>query len=99
MLYALSFLKMFLCCLSLLFKNISPGSAHVLDDVRLSLEREAMELDNMTVQMNAGTRLLKEKERHLRKMKTRAQNDLHVSKSLVCTLDKIRYHFLSPEEV
>ena len=89
-LYALFLLKMFLCCcLSLLFKNISPGSAHVLDDVRLSLEREAMELDNMTVQMNAGTRLLKEKERHLRKMKTRAQNDLHVSKSLVCTHDKI----------
>ena len=51
----------------------------MLDDVRLSLEREAMELDHMTVQMNAGNRLLKEKERHLRKLKTRAHNDLHVS--------------------
>ena len=60
-------------------QNLSPGSAHVLDDVRLSLEREAMELDHMTVQMNAGNRLLKEKERHLRKLKTRAHNDLHVS--------------------
>lgn len=57
--------------------NLSPGTAHVLDDVRLSLEREAMELDNMTVQMNTGTQLLKEKERHLRKLKNRAHNDLH----------------------
>ncbi|XP_052265230.1 trichohyalin-like isoform X2 [Dreissena polymorpha] len=55
--------------------NMSPESAHVLDDVRQSLEREAAELDRMTVQMNAGNRLVKEKEKYLHRLKNRASND------------------------
>lgn len=77
--------------------NLSPGSAHVLDDVRLSLEREAMELDHMTVQMNAGTRLLKEKERHLRKLKTRAQNDLHYNSDSDADWTPFEHNYRSPK--
>ncbi|XP_053372840.1 centrosomal protein of 164 kDa-like [Mercenaria mercenaria] len=59
--------------------TLSPESAHVLDDVKQSLEKEAMELDRMTVQMNAGNRLLKEKEKYLHKLKSRASNDVSIA--------------------
>ncbi|KAL3885264.1 hypothetical protein ACJMK2_025352 [Sinanodonta woodiana] len=56
---------------------LSPDSANVLEDVRQSLENEAAELDNMTVQMNAGTLLIKEKEKHYQRLRSRVQgNDL-----------------------
>ncbi|KAK3609355.1 hypothetical protein CHS0354_036595 [Potamilus streckersoni] len=56
---------------------LSPDSANVLEDVRQSLENEAAELDNMTAQMNAGTQLIREKEKHYQKLRTRVQgNDL-----------------------
>ena len=51
---------------------MSPQSAQVLDDVRHSLEKEALELDRMNVQMSAGNRLLKEKEKYLHKLKSKA---------------------------
>ncbi|KAL5020243.1 hypothetical protein ScPMuIL_003135 [Solemya velum] len=48
----------------------STQAAGVLDDVRSSLEKEAMDLDHLTSKVHAGTRLLKEKERHYRRMKS-----------------------------
>ena len=35
-----------------------------------------MELDRMNIQMNAGNRLIKEKERYLGRLKTRASIDV-----------------------
>ncbi|XP_060561428.1 centrosomal protein of 164 kDa-like [Ruditapes philippinarum] len=62
--------------------TLSPESAHVLDDVKQSLEKEAMDLERMTIQMNAGNRLLKEKEKYLHKLKSRASNDFNSDSDL-----------------
>ena len=58
------------------FQTLAPDSAHVLDDVKQNIEKEAMELDRMNIQMNAGNRLIKEKERYLGRLKTRASIDV-----------------------
>ncbi|XP_052804909.1 centrosomal protein of 164 kDa-like isoform X2 [Mya arenaria] len=62
--------------------TLSPESAHVLDDVKQNLEKEAMELDRIATQMNAGNRLVKEKERYLNRLKNRASNDYNSDSDL-----------------
>ncbi|KAL4228939.1 hypothetical protein ACF0H5_011979 [Mactra antiquata] len=62
--------------------TLAPESSHVLDDVKESLEKEALELDRMNIQMNTGNKLLKEKERYLHKLKNRASNDYNSDSDL-----------------
>ncbi|ELT95365.1 hypothetical protein CAPTEDRAFT_197313 [Capitella teleta] len=46
----------------------------ILDDVKSSLDQEAMELDKMRVSMSAGARILREKERKLLQMENTVSN-------------------------
>ncbi|KAK3096852.1 hypothetical protein FSP39_003949 [Pinctada imbricata] len=55
--------------------TLSPDSALVLDDVRQQLEKESLEIDQMESQMKTGSQLLKEKERRLRQLSNRVNND------------------------
>ncbi|XP_033126044.1 centrosomal protein of 164 kDa-like [Anneissia japonica] len=48
--------------------GLSPSSASMLDDVKLSLEREAIELDKAVINVTAGRRLVREKEQKLKQL-------------------------------
>ncbi|XP_033641266.1 centrosomal protein of 164 kDa-like [Asterias rubens] len=51
-------------------QGLSPASASVLEDARLGLEREALELDKAMVNMSTGRRLIREKASKMKKMET-----------------------------
>ncbi|XP_021366646.1 centrosomal protein of 164 kDa-like isoform X3 [Mizuhopecten yessoensis] len=63
--------------------NLSPDSAFVLADVKQSLEKEELELDQIESQMRTGSRLVREKERRLRQLKSQVHTGagLHQSES------------------
>ncbi|XP_064595665.1 LOW QUALITY PROTEIN: centrosomal protein of 164 kDa-like [Liolophura sinensis] len=50
--------------------TLSPSAAELLSNVRDSLEREAVELDKMAVHMNAGNRLVREKEVKIQQLRS-----------------------------
>ncbi|XP_071958080.1 uncharacterized protein [Antedon mediterranea] len=48
--------------------GLSTSSTSMLDDVKLSLEREAIELDKAVINVTAGRRLVREKEQKLKQL-------------------------------
>ena len=57
-------------------KGQSSANTDLLEDVRMTLDRESLELDRMMTNMNAGSRLLKEKELKLKQLETSAMDDM-----------------------
>nr|ANN83892.1 Cep164 [Patiria miniata] len=54
--------------------GLSPAGASILEDVRLGLEREALELDKAMVDMSTGRRLVREKASGIKKLETSMQD-------------------------
>jgi hypothetical protein len=66
--------------LSYCYHCLQDGPAEVLDTVRSSLDKETLELEQLTEHMNKGARLVKEKERRLRQLQTRTERDVCISR-------------------
>ncbi|XP_022100081.1 centrosomal protein of 164 kDa-like [Acanthaster planci] len=56
--------------------GLSPAGASILEDVRLGLEREALELDKAMVNMSTGHRLIREKASKIKKLEASMQDRL-----------------------
>lgn len=56
------------CISHCILKNLDVESASLLDNVRQSLEQEALEIDKLKMNMTTGTRLVKEKEHKLQEL-------------------------------
>ena len=52
----------------IIVQGMSPDSKALLADVKSSLDREALEIDMMKLNMSAGSRLLKEKQLKLQRL-------------------------------